>query len=188
MARKIADEEDGLRRRARRRLIGAVVLVTVVVVLLPMVLDNEPEPVSQNIDLTIPDKGKVGEFTPNIEPQPETSADIAPPPLPEATPPAPSAPAVAETPAPAPQAAAPKPATEKPAASAFVIQFGAFSNAGTANKLKQKLSQEGVEAYVEKIGNMNHVRAGPYATRAEAESVKAQASMLGVEANVRSAQ
>jgi DedD protein len=54
MARPISDEELQLRKRARRRLIGAIVLVTVVVVALPMVLDSEPKPVSQDINIRIP--------------------------------------------------------------------------------------------------------------------------------------
>lgn len=57
-------DEDGLKRQARRRLIGAVALVTAVVVLLPMVLDREPRPGGQNIELNIPDKDRAGEFNP----------------------------------------------------------------------------------------------------------------------------
>jgi DedD protein len=54
MARPSVDEELQLRRRARRRLIGAVVLVMLVVLLLPMVLDSEPKPAGQDIDIRIP--------------------------------------------------------------------------------------------------------------------------------------
>lgn len=54
MARPISDEELLLRKRARRRLIGAVVLVAAVVVALPMLLDSEPKPVSQDINIRIP--------------------------------------------------------------------------------------------------------------------------------------
>lgn len=54
MARPISDEELQLKKRARRRLVGAVVLVTAVAVILPMVLDSEPRPVSQNVDIQIP--------------------------------------------------------------------------------------------------------------------------------------
>ncbi|MES1982226.1 MAG: SPOR domain-containing protein [Pseudomonadota bacterium] len=62
MAKKLTDGELILKRRARRRLIGVVALTTVVVVLLPMVLDREPKPVGQDIELRIPDKDKVGGF------------------------------------------------------------------------------------------------------------------------------
>lgn len=62
----ITDEESKLKRQARRRLIGAIALTILVVVLLPMVLDREPPAPSQDIDLQIPDKDKVGEFVPKM--------------------------------------------------------------------------------------------------------------------------
>ena len=63
MARPISDEELQLKKRARRRLVGAIVLVTAVAVVLPMVLDSEPRPVSQNVDIQIPSPDS-GEFKP----------------------------------------------------------------------------------------------------------------------------
>lgn len=54
MARSTSDEEVQLKKRARRRLVGAVVLATAVAVVLPMVLDTEPKPVSQNVNIQIP--------------------------------------------------------------------------------------------------------------------------------------
>jgi DedD protein len=63
MARPISDEELQLKKRARRRLVGAIVLVTAIAVVLPMVLDSEPQPVSQNIDIQIPSPDS-GEFKP----------------------------------------------------------------------------------------------------------------------------
>lgn len=63
MARPISDEELQLKKRARRRLVGAIVLVTAVAVILPMVLDSEPKPVSQNVDIQIPSPDS-GEFKP----------------------------------------------------------------------------------------------------------------------------
>ena len=76
MAKQITDDEDKLKRRARRRLIGAVALITAVVVVLPMVLDSEPRPVGQDIELRIPDKDKVGEFVPKVD-FPPASAPVA---------------------------------------------------------------------------------------------------------------
>lgn len=67
MATQITEDEDKLRRRARRRLIGAVALTLIVVIALPMILDSEPKPVGQNIELTIPNKDKVGEFVPKMD-------------------------------------------------------------------------------------------------------------------------
>jgi len=62
----ITDEESKLKRQARRRLLGAISLTILVVVLLPMLLDNEPPTPTQDIDLKIPDKDKVGEFVPKM--------------------------------------------------------------------------------------------------------------------------
>ena len=69
MARAISDEELQLKRRARRRLIGAIVLVTAMVVVLPMVLDTEPGPVSQEITVRIP-AADAGAFTTKVAPAP----------------------------------------------------------------------------------------------------------------------
>jgi DedD protein len=54
MAGTVSNEELQLKKRARRRLVGAIVLVTAVAVLLPMVLDSEPKPASQSINIQIP--------------------------------------------------------------------------------------------------------------------------------------
>lgn len=67
MARPISDEELQLKKRARRRLIGAIVLVTAVVVLLPMVLDSEPRPISQDVEIRIPSPDP-GMFTSRVVP------------------------------------------------------------------------------------------------------------------------
>lgn len=68
MAKQLSEEELNIRRTARRRLIGAVALALAVVVFLPMVLDREPKPDGQDIDLTIPDPAKSGEFVPGAAP------------------------------------------------------------------------------------------------------------------------
>ena len=54
MGKAISDEELQLKKRARRRLVGAIALVLLIVVFLPMVLDNEPRPLNQDIAITIP--------------------------------------------------------------------------------------------------------------------------------------
>jgi DedD protein len=46
------------KKRARRRLVGAVALVLAAVVGLPMVLDSEPKPVTDDIAIDIPSKDK----------------------------------------------------------------------------------------------------------------------------------
>jgi DedD protein len=89
MARSISEQELQLKKRARRRLVGAIVLVTAVAVVLPMVLDSEPKPVRQNVDIHIPSP-ESGEFKSKpsgasqqapaaIKGLPEAKPDAAPP-------------------------------------------------------------------------------------------------------------
>jgi DedD protein len=66
MAKELTDEELNLRRKSRRRLVGATALTLAVVVILPMVLDSQPKPVTQDIDLRIPDPNKASEFVSNV--------------------------------------------------------------------------------------------------------------------------
>lgn len=61
-----------LRVRARRRLAGAVALVLAAVVVLPMLLDSEPAPVSNNIAIRIPDR--TAPFQPNLSDASGTAA------------------------------------------------------------------------------------------------------------------
>src|SRR5574341_1346676 len=109
MARAISDEELQLKRRARRRLIGAIVLVSAIVVVLPMVLDTEPRPVSQNITVRIPSPDS-GAFTAKVAPEPAPKAQASRPAAPKADEQASAAPASASEapkPAAAPEVAAP---------------------------------------------------------------------------------
>jgi DedD protein len=135
MAKQMVDDEDSLRRRARRRLIGAVALTTAVVVIVPMVLDSEPKPVQQNIELRIPDKDKAPEFAPKID-TPYTSAVIA-----ASTPPAASVPALVAASAPAPV----KPATAALAKPA-VLAAAPVSSAKLASPEKSAAAGHATEA------------------------------------------
>jgi DedD protein len=115
MARSISEQEQQLKKRARRRLVGAIVLVTAVAVVLPMVLDSEPKPVRQNVDIHIPSPDG-GELKPKA---PEAAQQQAPAPikgLPE-SPPAAAAPAEAVADGSA-TAVSPPPAARAPADSA----------------------------------------------------------------------
>lgn len=49
-----ADPQLDLKKRARRRLVGAIALALLAVIVLPMVMDQEPKPVTQDIQIRIP--------------------------------------------------------------------------------------------------------------------------------------
>jgi DedD protein len=178
MAKAISDEELQLRKRARRRLIGAIVIVTAVVVALPMVLDNEPKPLTQDIDIRIPSPESAGPFTSKVVPVPETPSKPAitakPAPEAESKPPAPSKPAPAAAtqntakanvapPTEGARQAAPKPekaaAPVKPeqqetkvttsSAGQYVVQVVALSDAGKAKQMQQAILKTGVSSYTE---------------------------------------
>jgi DedD protein len=206
MARAISDEELQLKRRARRRLIGAIVLVTAIVVVLPMVLDTEPRPVSQNITVRIPSPDAEA-FTPKVAPQPPAKAPESKPAAAKADNKSVAAPATsAEVPKPAaaPEGAKPakaakpkvaaKPAKPaKPATNAgndgqFVVQVIALADAGKAQRMQQQIASAGVKSYTEVVktvkGDVTRVRAGPFATREAAEKAQEQLKSLGLNGNI----
>lgn len=86
MARNVSDEELQLKKRARRRLVGAIVLVTTVAVVLPMVLDSEPKPVNQNINIQIPspDAGVLSSAPKPLKPADSAAEPLKPESKPEA--------------------------------------------------------------------------------------------------------
>ena len=233
MAQSITDEEIQLKKRARRRLVGAIALVLIVVIFLPMVLDNEPKPVSQDIAIHIPSRDgtdfssstvptqekPTSETTPAVQSSPELQAAV---PV-QATPSEPvvvpskameSAPAVPEK-KPAPKAVQkndtkpakaevnhksesvrkpepvhkPEPAHKSESAAksplGFVIQLGVFSNMDNAKQRQSKLTATGVKFYTENLktsaGTKLRVRAGPFATRQEAEKIQEKLKAAGIQ-------
>jgi len=205
----ITDEESNLKRQARRRLLGAIALTILVVVLLPMVLDGEPPAPSQDIELQIPDKDKVGEFVPKMvlpplsaneaASQPASAPVIAPlldvkpasgavQPKIEAKPVVEAKPKVEEK----AQKSDVKPKAEaRPVAKAasrphsgFVVQVGAFANADAAKKLHDKLQKQGYPSYTEKSGDKIRVRVGGYASHAEADKVRRKLEIQGMKPDV----
>ncbi|HEX9684671.1 MAG TPA: SPOR domain-containing protein [Burkholderiales bacterium] len=205
MARAISDEELQLKRRARRRLIGAIVLVAAIVVVLPMVLDTEPRPVSQNISVRIPSPD-AGAFTPKAAPPPASRApasksmtmrsDEKAAAAPTASQEAPKPAAQPEAkPAQAAKPKAPATATAKsvrpvaPAASGpFVVQVIALADAEKARRMQQQIAAAGIKSYTEVVktvkGDVTRVRAGPFGTREAAEKARDQLKSLGMNGNV----
>lgn len=130
MAQPTSNEELQLKKRARRRLIGATVLVMVVVLGLPMVLDTEPKPARQDIDIRIPspDAGTFKSKIVPVAPAPESKAPAEPggrpgsaaEDAPKEVPSSKSSPRVATAPAPKPE---PEPsAPEKTAKEAGTVE------------------------------------------------------------------
>lgn len=221
-----ADAELQLKKRARRRLVGAIALALLAVIVLPMVMDREPRPVGQDIQVRIPSQD-ASSFaarvmpgkpvaTPLPAPEPKTVAEPVPGTRPEAVAdarseaPEPVAAAVAAAakppvkPAEKPAAAgkpvekatpAAKPvdkvATTKPAAEStgqWVVQLGAYKDAGNVKLLLSKLKGVNVPAYTENYdspqGARTRVRAGPFPSQDAAEKARARIKIIGVDGPV----
>lgn len=211
------DADLQLKKRARRRLVGAVALALLAVIVLPMVMDREPRPASQDIQVRIPSQDGPGfaakvlpgkpvstplpapEPKPVVEPVPASAAE----PKPAAEPVRPAVAAApakaaektvappkkaepAKTPAPSKPAADVKPAPE--AAGQWVVQLGAFKDAGNVKLLLAKLKGVGVPAYTEKFespqGPRTRVRAGPFASQDAAEKARSRIKIVGVDGPV----
>src|SRR5258706_7723269 len=147
MATNASPEASEIRRRGRRRLIGAIVLVVLAVVFVPMILDSEPRQKRTEPSLEIPPKDKVA-------------------PLP---PPAPTKVAPAALPAKAgaqeKSAEAPANAPTAPRLEGFAVQVGAFKEEAKLQQAHEKLAAARIPHYVERRGDLNRLRAGPYPTR-----------------------
>lgn len=202
-------EEIQLRKRARRRLVGAITLVALMVTVLPMILDDEPKPVGQDIAIDIPSQEIPHGAAPAAPPAATVAQAPAPrseaPAAPEAKPAEPAPPAAKpqaakkiEKPAekPVEKAAEPaaKPKEAKPAAAkaseaphpaaGFIILLGSFQSESNAAQRQAKLKEAGVKFYVEKLpspaGEKIAVRAGPYPDRQDAERVLAKLKAAGI--------
>jgi len=213
------DADLQLKKRARRRLVGAVALALLAVIVLPMVMDREPRPASQDIQVRIPSQDGPGfaakvlpgkpVSTPLPAPEPKLVAEPVPAPTAEPKPaagPAPARPPVAAAPAklaektvapPKKAEPAKSPAPAKPAADAkstpdgagqWVVQLGAYKEAGNVKLLLAKLKGVGVPAYTEKFespqGPRTRVRAGPFASQEAAEKARSRIKIVGVDGPV----
>lgn len=70
----------------------------------------------------------------------------------------------------------------------FVVQAGAYSEAGALRDARQKVEKMGLKTYTQVIdgdgGKRTRVRVGPYATRQEAEAVAAKVKASGLQASI----
>ncbi|HMO49162.1 MAG TPA: SPOR domain-containing protein [Rubrivivax sp.] len=88
--------------------------------------------------------------------------------------------AISEVPAAAPAAKAPR----------FVVQAGAYTEAGALREARQKVEKLGLKTYTQVIdtdsGSRTRVRVGPFETREEAEKAAARIKSAGLAANILS--
>lgn len=222
------DQQPDLKKRARRRLVGAAAMALLAAIVLPMVMDHEPRPASQDIQVRIPAQdgapgaaSRILAAKPAATPLPPAAPAAEAKPKPQPAEPAPEAakPVAAAAPAKAAEKPAEKSvdkAVEKPAdksadksaakpaeppaeaktgdASAagageqWVVQLGAYKEAGNVKLLLSKLKGMGVIAYTEKYdspqGPRTRVRAGPFPSKEAAEKARAKAKIIGVDGPV----
>lgn len=89
--------------------------------------------------------------------------------------------------APAPKAAEPaKPAATS--AGSYVVQVAALNDAGKAKQMQEQIAAAGVKSYTEVVpiakGQVTRVRAGPFASRDEAEKIRDKLKSMGLSGNV----
>ena len=197
-----ADPGLQLKKRARRRLVGAAALALLAIIVLPVVMDHEPRPPLQDIQVRIPSQDSEGlaplpvpePTIPNpTTPSPASLSSAEPDATPVAAPPSGESNKAAATP---PLAAAPlAPAVAEPAAEIaqqpqqqWVVQLGTYKDAGNVKNLLAKLHEIHVPAYTEKIdadqGTRTRVRAGPFTSREAAEKAQTRIKKLGVNGTV----
>jgi DedD protein len=193
-----AEPADVVRVRARRRLIGAAALLLTAAIVVPMLLDPEPKPTADNIAIDIPSEKTP--FTPRLTLPPVPAPDNVP-----VAPPQESAP-IQEKAEDSTKAEAKKVEEQrarallegksKTAAAAgtsdktarFVVQAAAPASETAARDLAERLKKSGLAPYMEKVdtkqGVRYRVRLGPYATRDEADGVRARLKAQGISANL----
>lgn len=214
MAKSISDEELQLKVRARRRILGAVALAVALVVLLPMLLDSQPKREVQEIAINIPAQDKAPPFNPSLKPADQGAADVrprstgepangvarpapaeltplekAPSEKPKAVelPPSIEQPRSSDSKKPADTAKANDAKAQDSKASKFAVQLGVFSNPNNAGQVEGKLRENKIRHYTETLKSPPgaiRVRAGPYPSRAEAESALAQLKLAGISGGV----
>lgn len=174
MASTASPEASEIRRRGRRRVIGAIALVMLLVVFVPMLLDSEPRPARTGPTLAIP---------------PRANAPALPAPAPAKTETAqPTAPASATAVAPDKATRGQAPAGAQSPLQGFAVQVGAFRDETMLKQSREKLAAAGVVHYIERLdakaGPLTRLRAGPFATREEAESALVKLKLATLDGKV----
>ena len=191
MASTASIEASEIRRRGRRRLIGAIVLVILAVVFIPMVLDSEPRAKRDDVSLEIPAKDKVAPLPPPVA-APVKNVEAAPAPVTpvetgvqKSSAPAAPAPAKAAAQKSVPEKAAPAVvAAAEPRLEGFAVQVGAFKDELKLAAAREKLAAAKIPHFVERRGDLNRLRAGPYSSREAAEKALASIKAASLDGQV----
>jgi DedD protein len=181
----LRDEQLQFKKRARRRLVGAIALALLAVIVLPMVMDQEPRPLTQDIQIRIPSqdtsavstlaRSVTGKPAPTPLPAVAKPVDAAPPP-----PAAPAAtPAAAATPALSP-AANPVVKPEKPPVASAKQESPKSDPASTAKP--PKASEAPPEKPAEPPSNKEQwvVQLGAYQDPANVKSMQSRLKGIGL--------
>lgn len=143
------DSDLQLKKRARRRLVGAIALALLAAIVLPMVMDHEPRPVQQDIQVRIPSQD-AGSFTsrvlpgaPTATPLPPVADARKPEPKPEIKPDELPEPAVAPKPEPAPKVEPPKSEVKPDTKSAETLRAEKILAGGDVPKAESPKSDNG---------------------------------------------
>ena len=72
------DEQLALKKRARRRLVGAAALALLAAIVLPMVMDHEPRPANQDIQVRIPSQDAPAGFAAKVLPAKPAATPLPP--------------------------------------------------------------------------------------------------------------
>ncbi len=185
------------RIQARRRLAGALVLLVAGIAVFPVLFETKPRPIAVDTPIVMPTRE-----APARAGGPVASAPVAvvpadagiegPAALPASAASEPAAPRLAQAQAQAQaQAAVPPPVVaSQPQAGMlrFVVQAGAYSEAGALRDARQKVEKLGLKTYTQVIegdaGKRTRVRVGPFATRQEAEAAAAKVKATGLQASI----
>jgi DedD protein len=176
----LLDGELELKKRSRRRLVGAIALALLAIVVLPMVMDREPRPPTQDIQVKIPSQD-AGGFTSRILPAKpastaEAKVETKPEAKPETEPVSKAEPKKAPEVKPEPKTAAAKPvkAPEKPAAKPAAA--AAAKNAATkAEEARAKAALNGAT-----ISDRWVVQLGAYQEASNVKHLLAKLKELGL--------
>jgi len=180
----------------KQRLIGALVLVALAVIFLPMLVKGPaPDSGVANVPLKAPDAPADGQFQtrelPLVTPGDAPSGGaVGMASAPAATPaPVQDNPDAADLATPAAPDGAAQPLPPTVAAGNYAVNFGAYSTPADADAVIARLKQAQLPGFREAatIGGRQawRVRIGPYADRAQAESVRLQAVKVRNDVNAQ---